>query len=835
MAHHGGAAAAHHHVKAHHDEEHHHQHHEDDEGVLEQFEELFGMDDDSDTKKREEPVTEEEKTKEHRLNRVYEWTTKQLQTVAQMQQDAEIYEDLDEHKGIDNWGKEKFGVEHFGPRFGFIVTSFVLLNAITIGIETDATNPSIKSVLRVLEHVYCAVFTVECIVRIWVDKMKYFTTPITCIDFMLVCSAILDTWIMPLVASRSGLGKLSLLRVIRLLRLVRLIKLARALKQLYLLVCGLMAGLSTLLWVFLLMSVTLYMCAVFCVQIIGHDPDVWEDEEEFDPLKYFGNIGNAMLALWECLNDGCTGDIVRPVVNKKPWMILFFLAFVFILIYGFLNILVGVFVDSTMESANEQEGMIRRQQELVSLVDKEALKQLWEVVNKSGGMYISKRDFLSAYNRTEVHEVILKLELGEIEAVELFSTLDVNNDNRIKLEEMVEGVMRFRAALRQPEVATYMHEKKSEAQMTRCFDKILRLRQVLAKKGVELPERKGKEKRKKNPDTKKQNKIKSKVPDSEKTVDSSPGPSVLQKIPGVLAANKMAGVLHAGSFIEEDEEVEGSEEEEEEETELERIQREIDEDIAGQTGYRLKFVNDEHEEAYLLSLAPSLLQWLKVSLAVLSILFFAMMPVDADLPESVIVVRALYRAARLAVAAGLTRKLAKALPQEEDAGEEGNNGRSCQDLMVWALLLQAVSSAVIRPDRLAEIMSIEGVESYAEFSLWWEGIVVLFSVFGTSMPCHHQFQLLKWGLCIKLIIGLVLDAAILKLPLDLMQFIVHDVFAYAFMSYVLARAAYNFDLDRRRSYLLQQHLELLDQKIFEEPEPVGPPPSSGFSGLLNKS
>merc|ERR1719454_2392134 len=115
------------------------------------------------------------------------------------------------------------------------------------------------------------------------------------------------------------------------------------------------------------MLVAIYMFAILFVQLVGKD-ETWvnDPDGEFSNVKSFGNIPIAMLTLWECLNDGCTPQIVRPVVMRKPYMMIFFLVFVFLMVYGFLNILVGVFVESTMASSTEQQEKIARQMELES-------------------------------------------------------------------------------------------------------------------------------------------------------------------------------------------------------------------------------------------------------------------------------------------------------------------------------------------------------------------------------------------------------------------------------------------------------------------------------------
>lgn len=511
-------------------------------------------------------------------------------------------------------------------------------------------------------------------------------------------------------------------------------------------------------------------------------------------------------------------------------MFLFFATFVMLLIYGFLNILVGVFCDGTMESANEQEAMIRRQGELLHNVDKEALNVLWEVVNRSGDEFISKRDFLRAYNDEDAHEVISRLELGEIEAGELFATLDRNNNGKIAVEELVEGAMKCRGALRQPEVATYMHEKRAEAQMATCFDKVLRVRKVLASKGVKF----GSESEE------------AKSPKKSKTKSPEVGSSVRQLIPG----------LRRGSFssledVEEEKEQEGMEEDEEP---LEKIDREINEEIDGQHGwfFSLRFSNPDYEKVYLLSLGPNTLQWLKVSLAVLTVLLITMIPVESELPMKILSIRIAYRVFALGVAVALTlmaQKCLNSMDPEKPLETTLPFGQSIQVLLVLALLFQAICSALVQPQRLAVMMKLDEVMPSKELGLWWECMVLLFSTFGTFLPAGFQWSLISRNFLIRLFMEIILDGYILKLPKDVAEVVARDFLPYAALCYVLALVAYNFDLDRRRSYLLQYHLEMMTDGHFDNiPEQHATPskggswsgvtpsggktPQGGFEGLL---
>lgn len=441
----------------------------------------------------------------------------ELKTIDQLEVDEEIQAEMQEEAEIDNWGMRTLGVTGFQVKFTFIISFLVVLNAIAIGVETDVEEfenaEKVKKALLILENIFCASFLIEMTIRLLIMGKKYFYAPWLILDGLLVFIAILDTWILPLMPAgmgAAGVGNLAVLRIIRLLRLVRLVKLMRSCKDVWLLVVGLANGLMTLGYVFILMMIALYTCAIFCVQMIGKDPsfaadfaaDSEEDDGEgssfdgghgsaydaghgsnrllteywyipafdysrrmarrlkirqggdtIDPEKYFGNIPRSMFTLWECLNDGCTADIVRPVVTKKPWMMLFFLAFVMLMIYGFLNILVGIFVDEATNSAKEIQDKVKREKELKQqhgdILDD--TKTIYEVVTGPDcTRQFTHKNFMTWFSEDEIQEKLKELGFAEIDVTSLFGYLDADGDGVVSIPELVRNMRGLKSSLSHP-------------------------------------------------------------------------------------------------------------------------------------------------------------------------------------------------------------------------------------------------------------------------------------------------------------------------------------------------------------------------------------------------
>eukprot|EP00746_Dinoflagellata_sp_MGD_P161267 gnl/MRDRNA2_/MRDRNA2_88348_c0_seq1.p1 gnl/MRDRNA2_/MRDRNA2_88348_c0~~gnl/MRDRNA2_/MRDRNA2_88348_c0_seq1.p1 ORF type:complete len:827 (+),score=184.88 gnl/MRDRNA2_/MRDRNA2_88348_c0_seq1:70-2550(+) len=722
------------------------------------------------------------------------------QTVAQLEMDEEILEELNDDKAMDDWGKAKFGVDNFGKKFGNVITVFVLLNALTIGIETDFAGkyPAVRAAMNVLEHIYCTVFLIEMIIRITVDHVEYFTTPMSLIDCVLVNFAVFDTWILPLaVGSGVGIGQLSILRVIRLLRLVRLIKLMRAYKKLYLLICGLVAGLKTLLWVALLMAITIYMFAIFSVQTIGHSPtfgaDVWEEkypDSEFSSEKYFKNIFLSMLTMWECLNDGCTTDVVRPVITENWYYMPIFLAFVFLMVYGFLNILVGVFVDAITETATEQEEMIQREEELASGSWEHHVRDLWKCVNTDDDGGISKKEFFDAFEREELRTILTTLNLANVEAGELFNTIDVNGSGSIWKEELIEGVMKFRAALKNPEVSTLMIKKRTEAEFSRCME-------VLNKVGTLLVDRKmidSYTEFKKSEDGEVAHLAEAEKDENEEEAEES-GPGSPVKSPRVK------------KFV-----------------------KRIDSALVGK--WNLRFATPELEEPYLQSLAPQTLTCLKVSIAVQAQETISRALTDeSDVSPGANSLRAAFSAFCCLCTALIAFVLRKSLKDETPWPWRW----TLQQVLTALFMVKLIGAALLRPCRLAAAVGLETAEISCTPDLYWELVLLLYTVLGTWLPSRFQNQLLVTQLSARVAMLVILDVGLLGMGVDALNYCAQEFFPISVLSGILAVCCYVFDMERRRSFMMKHlymkyHQEVIQKSksksVIETPKAPLPPTES---------
>uniref|UniRef100_UPI0024BB0738 ion transporter n=1 Tax=Mycolicibacterium poriferae TaxID=39694 RepID=UPI0024BB0738 len=107
------------------------------------------------------------------------------------------------------------------PRTERFILALIILNAITLGLETSAwVMDRIGPMLLVLDKVVLAIFVIEVVARIAVHRLAFFKDPWSLFDFAVVAIALVP-----------AAGPFSVLRALRILRVLRMITIVPSLKR----------------------------------------------------------------------------------------------------------------------------------------------------------------------------------------------------------------------------------------------------------------------------------------------------------------------------------------------------------------------------------------------------------------------------------------------------------------------------------------------------------------------------------------------------------------------------------------------------------------------------
>lgn len=220
------------------------------------------------------------------------------------------------------------------PRFTTIIITLILINAVTLGLETVPSFMAVYgSILLTIDKAILSVFVIEILLKLYAYRLSFFKSGWNNFDFIIVGIALLP-----------ASGPLAVLRALRILRILRLLsvvpQMRRVINAIGYSIPGMMSVISVLLLLF-------YVSSVLATKLFGTHPDPQMQE-------WFGTIGASGYTLFQIMTlESWSMGIVRPTMEIFPLAWIFFVPFIIITSFAVLNLFIGIIVDA-MSMAQEE-------------------------------------------------------------------------------------------------------------------------------------------------------------------------------------------------------------------------------------------------------------------------------------------------------------------------------------------------------------------------------------------------------------------------------------------------------------------------------------------------
>ncbi len=218
--------------------------------------------------------------------------------------------------------------------FQRIVIGLILLNAVTLGLETSTSvMEALGPLLHGLDATLLLIFTAELALRIYAFRGRFFRDPWGLFDLVVVAIA----W-MP------ASGPLSVLRALRVLRVLRLISVVPSLRNV---VEAMLAALPGMGSIVLLMGLLFYVSAVMATKLFGAAM-----------VENFGTLGASLFTLFQLMTLDDWANIVKPAMEAQPYALVFFVPFIIVSTFVVLNLFIGVIVESIQSLRDAKPGEV---------------------------------------------------------------------------------------------------------------------------------------------------------------------------------------------------------------------------------------------------------------------------------------------------------------------------------------------------------------------------------------------------------------------------------------------------------------------------------------------
>ncbi|CAJ1352992.1 unnamed protein product, partial [Effrenium voratum] len=243
-------------------------------------------------------------------------------------------------------------------------------------------------------------------------------------------------------AARIGLFRV--LRMARIMRLMQLLRKSRSLKELQKLVTMMATCLKALTWSFLFCFVIMTVWAMLLVEVVHPLIQQLQDESGvFDDCKQClhatRSVMDANLLLFKTVIAGDSwGLIAVPVIEAFPATAVIFVGSLLTLVFGVLNLIVAVVVDTFAEVRESDVVNLAEEMGHTIETDKKILQQIFERLDVEKKGELSLDDLMAGARKDPEFQSRLRvMDIDEVDLTLLFEMIDADGSGAIEAQEFV--------------------------------------------------------------------------------------------------------------------------------------------------------------------------------------------------------------------------------------------------------------------------------------------------------------------------------------------------------------------------------------------------------------
>jgi hypothetical protein len=362
--------------------------------------------------------------------------------------------------------------------FEYAVCCVIFANALVMGLEANwqvhEWTVELPMMYKIADAIFCFVFVTELLMRFcafgtsllsWKSPdwmWNYFDVIVVSMQIVETVFSFVGPHITP------GLVIFKLLRIVRLCRCARVFRLVRAFRlvpELHMLVVTCGGSMRSLFWTVCILFFTTYTFGMYITQLVAEHGEAYPDDVtgEADLGRYFGSIQNTVFKLYQTMFNGdqwnrLTNPLIRDI---SPWLGFIYCLYIAFTVICLLNVITGVFLNSAMQTAEDDKS--RRMIEQI--------RTMFVAGDADGSGQMNIEEFETHLDDPDMQLYLRAIGLIPDEAAELFYLLDKDGSGQISMEEFVHGCIRLRGNAKAVDFAVFEQQfEKLSIRLRRHMD-----------------------------------------------------------------------------------------------------------------------------------------------------------------------------------------------------------------------------------------------------------------------------------------------------------------------------------------------------------------------------
>ncbi|CAK9069692.1 unnamed protein product [Durusdinium trenchii] len=304
--------------------------------------------------------------------------------------------------------------------------------------------------LMVLADVCLLMYTLELALNFWVQGWKLLKDWMVLLDMAIILCGYIDL-MLNLIAQRDFVLRLGIFRAFRLARIIRLMRVLRkmrALRELQKLVTMMSTCLKALFWSFVFCFLVMSIWAMFMVEVVNpliHEmkSDAFQNCPEC--MTSTGSVMAANLLLFQTVIAGDSwGKLAVPVIKAHPETAIIFVGSLLTLVFGVLNLIVAVVVDTFAEARSRDILNLAEELEYDHAADRKFLQSVFDRMDLNGSGQITFEELVEgARNDQEFQSRLRVMDIDETDLKQLFEMIDTHAEGEINAAEFIGPLSRW--------------------------------------------------------------------------------------------------------------------------------------------------------------------------------------------------------------------------------------------------------------------------------------------------------------------------------------------------------------------------------------------------------
>jgi len=299
-----------------------------------------------------------------------------------------------------------------------------------------------------INRVFLVIYTLECGIRIFVERRTYVTKGWNLFDVTIVFLGVVGDvleGVMPF--------SLGYLRVFRVARLVRAVRVMVSFEELRAMLLGFVGAMKTLMYASIMLFMLLSFWAIAGVSVFHPIAmDLLEEKPEaFDGCercpRAFRNVTNGLITLFQTIIAGDSwGQFAVPMIEYRGVCILLFVPIIFTVGFGLLNLVTAVIVQAAVQSRETGADEKRKEQDRLALEAKKNLIQICEDMDDDKNGSVTLEELIDGSETNPAFARQLKMMQVDVQDLkQVFEFMDSDNSGSVTYNEFADQIYKMKS------------------------------------------------------------------------------------------------------------------------------------------------------------------------------------------------------------------------------------------------------------------------------------------------------------------------------------------------------------------------------------------------------